>query len=140
MLKDLLGGGRTETSDIYDFSWICGEPITIKNLNLSWSTVYQTCNDFFLNPECKQRKSQCYSQTEPFEVFAPLVADFSYTTGNICVNDEVSFTDKTSGGKAPYTYSWNFGDSETSTDQNPTHTYTSAGNYDVSLEASYKLI
>jgi len=121
-VKGFIRGGRTETSDIYDFSWICGEPITIKNLNLSWSTVYQTCNDFFLNPECKQRKSQCYSQTEPFEVFSPLVADFSYTTGNICVNDEVSFTDKTSGGEAPYTYSWNFGDSETSTDQNPTHT------------------
>jgi hypothetical protein len=32
-----------------------------------------------------------------------------------------------------YTYSWNFGDSQTSTQQNPTHIYLSSGVYNVSL-------
>jgi PKD repeat protein len=31
------------------------------------------------------------------------------------------------------TYHWDFGDGTTSTQANPTHTYTSAGNFDVSL-------
>lgn len=31
-------------------------------------------------------------------------------------------------------YAWNFGDGSTSTQQNPTHTYTKPGNYTVSLE------
>ncbi|QSZ68328.1 DUF3344 domain-containing protein [Methanofollis aquaemaris] len=33
-------------------------------------------------------------------------------------------------------WSWNFGDNATSTEQNPMHTYTSAGNYTVSLTAA----
>ena len=39
----------------------------------------------------------------------------------------------TVSGSAPFTYLWTFGDGTTSTDQNPVHTYASAGTYDVSL-------
>lgn len=35
-------------------------------------------------------------------------------------------------------YSWNFGDNETSTDENPTHVYTAVGTYDVVLTATNK--
>jgi PKD repeat protein len=34
------------------------------------------------------------------------------------------------------TYSWDFGDGETSTDQNPSHAYTTAGNYSITVTAS----
>ena len=34
------------------------------------------------------------------------------------------------------TYQWNFGDGTTSTAQNPFHTYTTAGNYTVTLEVT----
>jgi PKD repeat protein len=33
-------------------------------------------------------------------------------------------------------YSWNFGDSQTSTDENPTHTFSAAGDYEVTLTAT----
>lgn len=33
------------------------------------------------------------------------------------------------GGSVSYSYSWNFGDGTASSQQNPSHTYTSAGNY-----------
>src|SRR6266851_5446011 len=47
------------------------------------------------------------------------------TTGNAPLG--VSFTGSATGGKAPYSYSWNFGDgSAASTLQNPSHTYNSA--------------
>jgi hypothetical protein len=46
----------------------------------------------------------------------------------------VSFTDGSTAGTSPITsWSWNFDDSNTSSDQNPTHTYTMAGVYDVTL-------
>jgi PKD repeat protein len=46
-------------------------------------------------------------------------------TGNAPLS--VSFTGSATGGKAPYSYSWNFGDgSALSTAQNPSHTYNSA--------------
>src|SRR5579859_4616883 len=53
------------------------------------------------------------------------------TTGNAPLN--VSFTGSATGGTAPYSYSWNFGDGTTSTAQNPSHTYTSAGTYTATL-------
>jgi PKD repeat protein/photosystem II stability/assembly factor-like uncharacterized protein len=46
---------------------------------------------------------------------------------------DVSFTN-TSGNATSYT--WNFGDGETSTDENPVHSYQTAGNFTVSLTAS----
>ncbi|MBI3501887.1 MAG: PKD domain-containing protein [Bacteroidetes bacterium] len=42
----------------------------------------------------------------------------------------VNFTNTSTGGA---TYSWNFGDGNTSTLQNPTHTYTATGTYNVTL-------
>jgi PKD repeat protein len=60
--------------------------------------------------------------------------------GDIYSNPTVTFTDaSTSNDGAPtYTYSWNFGDpasgaSNTSTLQNPTHTYTSGGTFSATL-------
>ena len=46
----------------------------------------------------------------------------------------VSFSDQSSG--TPTNWTWNFGDGNTSTAQNPSHTYTTAGTYDVSLTVS----
>ena len=45
----------------------------------------------------------------------------------------VSFTGSASGGTSPYSYSWAFGDGSTSTAQNPSHTYSSAGTYTATL-------
>jgi PKD repeat protein len=54
------------------------------------------------------------------------------TTGNAPLG--VSFTGSATGGTAPYSYSWNFGDgSAASTQQNPSHTYNSAGTYTAKL-------
>ncbi|MEX0966854.1 MAG: PKD domain-containing protein [Bacteroidia bacterium] len=57
----------------------------------------------------------------------------NYTTPAVkigCAPFTVDFNDATSGSTA---WSWNFGDGNTSTDRNPSHTYTEPGTYDVSL-------
>jgi FOG: PKD repeat len=46
----------------------------------------------------------------------------------------VKFTDKSSGN--PTKYAWDFGDGSTSTEKNPSHTYTSTGQYTVKLTVS----
>jgi PKD repeat protein len=75
---------------------------------------------------------------DPLEDFwvqgaTPLSATAAGTpsTGNAPLS--VNFTGSASGGTAPYTYSWAFGDGATSTAQNPSHTYSSAGTYTATL-------
>jgi PKD repeat protein len=60
-------------------------------------------------------------------------ADFSGTPLSINVGESVRFTDKTTN--APTGWSWDFGDTATSSDQNPSHTYMAKGIYTVSLTA-----
>jgi PKD repeat protein len=45
----------------------------------------------------------------------------------------VAFEANASGGTTPYTYAWNFGDGDTSTSENPSHTYDYAASYVVTL-------
>lgn len=60
----------------------------------------------------------------------PPMANFVYTA-NDCNNKlTVKFTDSSKGA---ISYQWNFGDGNTSTQVNPTHTYTKAGTYQVML-------
>jgi len=73
-------------------------------------------------------------------VYAPLSAAFSASPlGGVAGRTVFTFTDQSTGGKAPYSYLWQFGDSGNSTLQNPTHTYASAGNYTVSLKVTESL-
>ena len=45
----------------------------------------------------------------------------------------ISFISSPSGGTGPYTYFWRFGDSSTSTLQNPSHAYSVAGTHNVDV-------
>jgi hypothetical protein len=48
--------------------------------------------------------------------------------------ERVQFTIQViSGGIAPYSYLWDFGDGETSTDENPYHSYKDSGYFTISL-------
>ena len=48
---------------------------------------------------------------------------------------DVEYMSAVTGGCPPYTYSWDFGDGEKSTEQNPRHSYAAAGNYTASVTA-----
>ena len=65
--------------------------------------------------------------------FSPPYIRFGANTENSCTG-EISFTDSTLGN--PTSWLWDFGDGTTSTQQNPTHFYTSSGTYSVILSAT----
>lgn len=71
------------------------------------------------------RDPQCISAQDTVTI-TPVVSNFSYVDNGGVVN----FTDNSVGATS---WLWNFGDGNTSTAQNPMHTYASPGNYTVTL-------
>ena len=67
-------------------------------------------------------------QTVTISLGSAPIAAFSYTDDLMGTLD---FMDMTTNG--PTSWSWDFGDGNTSADQNPSHTYTSPSNYTVCL-------
>jgi PKD repeat protein len=58
----------------------------------------------------------------------PLIVDANGPYNGF-VGDNIQFTGTVYGGILPYTYHWDFGDGQTSNKQNPTHNYSTVGNY-----------
>ncbi|MEI6436135.1 MAG: PKD domain-containing protein, partial [Bacteroidota bacterium] len=79
------------------------------------------------------------SIVKPVNLIPSPIANFSHSSA-LCKNQPVQFTDLslTNGGSALQSWSWNFGDpgsgtNNTSTLQNPSHIFASAGSYNVIL-------
>jgi len=49
------------------------------------------------------------------------------------IDEEIQFTGFATGGVQPYSWHWDFGDGGEATEQNPTHAYTEAGVFNVTL-------
>ncbi len=77
-----------------------------------------------------------FGETEDYtlQLFTPVKAEFSVNKTEAATNEVVQFTDQSAG--SPTTWQWNFGDGTTSSEQNPTHAYQTAGAYTVSLATS----
>jgi len=71
-----------------------------------------------------------YTSVSPELPTAEFKADVTSGTAPLTVN----FTDQSTG--SPTSWLWDFGDGTNSTEQNVSHTYTSAGNYTVNLTVS----
>lgn len=98
---------------------------TISNCNLSHTGTY-TCT-ITLNGQSNNAPTQV-------QVFAKPTANFTATS--VCKGEATQFTSTSTtspSGQTITSYLWNFGDGQTSTQQNPTHTYAEAGNKSVTL-------
>jgi len=79
--------------------------------------------------------TQAKAGTLEMTLAVSMAADFSADVLVADVDETIQFTDATTGGVSPYTYEWDFNNDGTvdSTEASPTHAYTSAGTYTVSL-------
>jgi len=109
------------TSNLYNhYSWT-------KTIETNWNLVGLTSNDANAKP-----------MTEFFKSSTPpvlLSTSFTYSPSSPQVSQQVSFTASASGGTAPYTFSWAFGDGATGTGAAVYHTYSTTGSYSVLLTA-----
>lgn len=77
---------------------------------------------------------QTNSATTEVVVYPKPTANFTATS--VCKGEPTQFTSTSTtnpAGQQITSYHWNFGDGQTSTQQNPTHTYAQAGPYQVTL-------
>jgi len=72
--------------------------------------------------------------TPPGPTVVVPVSSFTKSTGAGDVPFDVTFTDTSTN--TPTSWLWDFGDGINSTDQNPVHTYSVAGTYNVTLTAT----
>jgi beta propeller repeat protein len=135
-------------SDIYGDKIVCGigdwdgtSPENIYMYDLSTHIKTQiTTSGFANNPKIygnrivyeDHRNSMNYKNDIYMSTLLyPSVADFSASPVSGKAPLTVKFTDKSTG--SPTSWSWNFGDKTKSTTRSPTHKYTKAGKYTVSL-------
>lgn len=109
------------------YAWDFGDGNT--STTLSPAHTYATTGTYTV---CLISTNACGSDTscQTINVTCPApVASFSYTAIGVTAN----FTNNTAGTTS---WQWDFGDGQTSTQQNPTHTYANQGSYTVCLIAS----
>ncbi len=115
---------------------ITGTPTVAGNFDLKIvARAYSASTQAFLLTMANNMLGQGYSSGITLVVNATgtelPIADFSASNTNAAINETITFTDESAFN--PTSWAWDFGDGETSTEQNPTHAYAEAGTYTVQL-------
>jgi len=118
----------------YSYSWNFGDGSSSSSQNPShiYSSAGSYTVTFTVTDSTASQASDSIAITAQTQISALAAScTASPTSGDIPLT--VNFTGTAAGGISPYAYSWNFGDGTSSTEQNPSHTYTQAGTYSVTL-------
>ena len=113
---------------------LAGDPVYFQLWKADNNTIYdlepQDGGDVIWNSSIAVTPMQVNLTTVQGEI----TAGFTFSPDGGCSPLEVQFTDTSQGD--PTSWSWDFGDGGTSTEQNPIHTFLSTGSFEVLLEAS----
>jgi PKD repeat protein len=134
-----------QSTDAHSYSWNFGDENSDENTSVLKNPVhiYSEAGRYMVTLVTKNESS---GQTDKFTDFVVVtsparpavrpVAKFTFSGGQQSAPAEMGFSNSSSGASA---YEWNFGDPDSpdniSTEENPTHTFTKAGRYQVKLTA-----
>jgi len=99
----------------------------LSTIEAAWGLPSLTSNDAGAPNMLSAFGATCTTSCPP----PPLSTSFAASPSTPVVNVPVTFTATTTGGTAPYTVSWSFGDGASGTGAFVTHTYTSAQSFTV---------
>ena len=124
----------TGTSSVTTYMWYFGDATS--SSSVSPVHQYSTNGNYYVSLFATNSTS-CWDSIG-VQISIPsntcnLQANFSHTVGS---NGVVAFTDLSTGTSTNTTYYWYFGDGTTGSSASPSHTYASAGNYQMYLQVS----
>jgi chitodextrinase len=90
------------------------------------ANILQENRDFYLKPRPNYSP---YAYPHPLRSGTALAASASADPKSGPAPLSVNFSGRATGGIPPYAYKWSFGDGQTSSSQNPSHTYSAPGNF-----------
>ncbi|WP_025615215.1 PKD domain-containing protein [Cellulophaga baltica] len=130
-----------DTGDVLTYAWDFGDGSTATSANPAHTFTTAGTYDVTLTVTDDGTPAMSSSEvtititvTTPANQAPTAVASSDISSGNVSL--EVRFTGDTSSDPDTgdiLTYSWDFGDGSTATTANPSHTFTTAGTYDVTL-------
>ena len=121
----------------YSFTWSLGDGTTSNAQNPSH--LYVTAGTYTATLTVTDAQNHSAAAQATVDVSPTLTASDSVSPGSGTAPLPVAFTANTSGGKAPFSYRWAFGDGATSISQNPAHSYGVPGTFTVSAGATANL-
>jgi PKD repeat protein len=118
------------TGDIISYLWNFGdgtEPVTEKNP----SHKFMSAGDITVSLQVSNYASRD-TKTMQIKILHDAAADFSVSTNRSRTGESIQFI--ANSKNEVNQWKWDFGDGFTSTEENPTHTYSTDGIYTISLE------
>ncbi len=122
------------TGDPTSWSWEFGDGATSTEQNASHTYTATGTYTVTLNAT---NAAGSDIEEQVITVIEPVSASFEVNVTGGVVPFAVGFTDTSVG--SPTSWSWDFGDNQTSTEQNPVHVYTAGGVYTVSMTVTNAL-
>ena len=122
---DAYGG-----EDTYYWSWSFGDGSQSSKQNPTH--VYDTAGTFTVELTVTSG-GESASDTADVIVYDIDELRVNLADGSAVAGSETYFAASVTGGEKPYTYLWDFGDGQKSTDSQPSHMYISAGEYIVTV-------
>lgn len=126
---------NVSSSDAINWNWTFGNG-NISTFQNPPPQFYNTSGNYDVELEVSNANACTNTFTQVINVFQSPIPSFAPTS--VCVNQLASFNDLSTSavGDSIITWNWDFGDGNSSSLQNPTHTYTSAGTLNVILTVS----
>ncbi len=118
----------------YSYAWSFGDGGSAMNMNENHT--YTTAGTYTISLVVTDDASASVDTTFNIVVqncTATALAQTTTVDTLVCVGSDIQYTTTATGGTTPYSYAWNFGDGNSSTTANGTHSYAAAGSYTVSL-------
>jgi gliding motility-associated-like protein len=120
----------TNTNGTTTYAWDFGDGGTSTAANPTHT--YLTANTY--NVELTVTNGVCSNTSlSVITIINPPTSSFTFTNNNQCAGTVIDFTNTSTKTNGTTTYTWDFGDLNTSTLENPSHAYAAAGTYTVTL-------